>query len=399
MGGGVSSLSAADHGPGKKSPEFVFAFLVLQQENEAGMKHQWSGLGKKSREKDVFEHLKDTFIKAKVSRYRQICSASLCGGSKKSSDMITNIQEEYALPIGECVCPAVIRAKYFNLSLEDRKAFVRSVVDTKALLERLKSRRSSRGSVGGLARTSSFSGLEPSKEALLKRPNIEFPFQELSLRESAPWKKFKGSDGVMYIHVLLKDIVSDKPPEFESAGLLTIFFSLKIYHESYFWTQFACIYSSEDDEAEETELSPEQEDPSNGLPVVELLDLPRETDRIIKEFNSTPLLIDPSEEQGAKLFYTFKGILEVIGLGDFLIYYPSESQAIGNLRLHTTYMIYIMSSLPLSLSFQDVTSLGKPSAKPLEVVERCRRSMIRAMREGKPFVIYIGNVCSDQVSF
>jgi hypothetical protein len=66
MGGGVSSISAADDRAGKNSPEFVFAFQVLRQENEMGVKLNWNGVGKKDRDRDVFEHLKDTFIKAKV---------------------------------------------------------------------------------------------------------------------------------------------------------------------------------------------------------------------------------------------------------------------------------------------------------------------------------------------
>jgi hypothetical protein len=39
--------------------------------------------------------------------------------------------------------------------------------------------------------------------------------------------------------------------------------------------------------------------------------------------------------------------------------------------------------------------LVKPGVKASDVVENCRKSIVRAMKLGKPFVMYIGNICSD----
>jgi hypothetical protein len=59
------------------------------------------------------------------------------------------------------------------------------------------------------------------------------------------------------------------------------------------------------------ELSPEELDPSNGLPAVDLGDLPQEVERVIRELNKTPLIIDTSPEQGTRTFYSYKAMLEV----------------------------------------------------------------------------------------
>jgi hypothetical protein len=44
---------------------------------------------------------------------------------------------------------------------------------------------------------------------------------------------------------------------------------------------------------------------------VGLTDLPDEVDRVVTELGRTPLILDCSEEQGARTFYAYKARLEV----------------------------------------------------------------------------------------
>ena len=48
-------------------------------------------------------------------------------------------------------------------------------------------------------------------------------------------------------------------------------------------------------------------DPSNGLPTVEVSDIPVRMHSIIVDMQKTPLILDTTKEQVARTFYAYKG--------------------------------------------------------------------------------------------
>lgn len=95
-------------------------------------------------------------------------------------------------------------------------------------------------------------------------------------------------------------------------------------------------------------------DPANGLPVVSVADLPAEVERIVLELKKTPLLIDTSPNQVARTFYSYKACLEDVS--------------------------------------QMTIPFGKSGVKKEDVMERCRKRLVGAMKSGSPFVLYLGAV-------
>jgi len=90
---------------------------------------------------------------------------------------------------------------------------------------------------------------------------------------------------------------------------------------------------------------------SNGLSSFEIVDIPKAIGEVING-NRTPLLIDPSPEQVARTFYSYKAMLE------------------------------------------DVSSLTIPFAKAgikrSDLLDRCRKTLVGAMKSGTTFVLYLG---------
>lgn len=102
-------------------------------------------------------------------------------------------------------------------------------------------------------------------------------------------------------------------------------------------------------------------DPANGLPKVAFEDLPAEIHRIITELNKTPLLIDTSTTEVVRTFYTYKACLEDVSC--------------------------------LTIPF------GKSGLKKEEVMERCRKKLVSAMKTGKLFVLYLGQTNIEHADF
>jgi hypothetical protein len=75
----------------------------------------------------------------------------------------------------------------------------------------------------------------------------------------------------------------------------------------------------------------------------------------------TPLILDCSLEQCVRTFYSYKGILEDVSC--------------------------------LMIPF------GKSGIKRSDIVERCRKSLVQAMKTGGTFVLYLGQVSIDQADW
>ena len=102
-------------------------------------------------------------------------------------------------------------------------------------------------------------------------------------------------------------------------------------------------------------------DSSNGLRRILPVDLMLEIERIVNEEKKTPLIIDCSKGQIARNFFTYKGILEDVSA--------------------------------LTLPF------AKSGLKKSDVLERCRKSLVKAMKSGQVFALYLGNVTIDHICF
>ena len=71
----------------------------------------------------------------------------------------------------------------------------------------------------------------------------------------------------------------------------------------------------------ETHVLPDEglKDPANGLPSIELSELPAVLERIITVEKMTPLILDPLDV-GARAFFSYKGRLEVKNLSLMLTF-------------------------------------------------------------------------------
>ena len=166
-----------------------------------------------------------------MNKYRNIYDAAL---------------KEYALPLGECLSPCVVRYKYEQvLTEEERKTFVETVVASAIDREKKRERANKEKAKKEVFDDKSFSGTKEDSQAEKEAAAIlrgthggsntaiddfeNFPLlqppgrlgidddQQVVLR-SIPglWKKFLGaSQCYMYIHPLSRQIVSLRPEDFE----------------------------------------------------------------------------------------------------------------------------------------------------------------------------------------
>jgi hypothetical protein len=102
-------------------------------------------------------------------------------------------------------------------------------------------------------------------------------------------------------------------------------------------------------------------DPSNGLSTIAASDLVTEITRIVQSEEKTPFILDCSKEQIARNFFTYKGIVEDVSA--------------------------------LTLPF------AKSGLKKTDVLERCRKSLVAAMKSGRVFALYLGDVTIDHICF
>jgi hypothetical protein len=151
-------------------------------------------------------------------------------------------QEEYNVPISECTQPLVMLTKYRNMNFDEKKAYNDSVVAAIVELEKKRAReiKAKRAKEGTEDYSKSFSGTAEDTKAereaaavmrgsdgaasaeqdnpLLRRPVITYAFEERALRKGGVWKKYMGAECFMYIHTLLRDIVSVRPEDYEDEG-------------------------------------------------------------------------------------------------------------------------------------------------------------------------------------
>jgi hypothetical protein len=202
---------------------------------------------------------------------------------------------------------------------EERLRFHQAVVSAAVVQEKLQTRRQSLTSISSARRNSTSSASNDKADPMLRRAPIRYAFEEEALREVGMWQRYRGPDGVKYVHVLTKDIVDEKPIDFindpGTSSFVAMFITLCMIVCPRSWLDGPITMNIDGNEAVDEDGDPElmhqRLDPSNGLPVVEMVDLPKEVEKVIKEMNETPLIIDTSEEQGARTYYKYRGVLEV----------------------------------------------------------------------------------------
>ncbi len=116
-------------------------------------------------------------------------------------------------------------------------------------------------------------------------------------------------------------------------------------------------YEEEADPAS-VKVDPNAIDPANGVRKVSLSDLPTVVQELVDN-KKTPLIIDTSSTQSVRTFYTYKGHLEDISC--------------------------------LTIPF------GKSGLKKEEVMERCRKRLVTALKQGKIFALYMGDLSIEHV--
>lgn len=161
----------------------------------------------------------------------------------------------------------------------------------------------------------------------LSPPTILHQSERIAMRNHGKWLRFLSDNGCyMYFHTVSKELHSLKPDNYvEEIEMGTL-----------------------------KDESNQSVDPTNGLPVVNVKDMPAEVERVIKELKKTPLLIDTSPNQVVRTFYSYNSCLEDI------------------------------SSL--------IVPFGKSGVKKEDVMERCRQRLVGAMKSGQYFVLYLGGV-------
>jgi hypothetical protein len=260
--------------------------------------------------------------------------------------------KEMNSPYIECVNPAVILYKHSQLSADEIKEInnqiLKEVVSRDKAEYRLhhpsKATNDYSQSFGGTAEDTKNEkeaaeilrgGVDDVIEApkvyqspYLTPPTFLHQSERQALRGEGKWLRYLSANGCyMYFNTLSHELHSNRP-------------------EGYVETEL------ESKEMDSVDTAPV--DPANGLPVVEIADLPQEVERIIRDLKKTPLLIDVSEGHVVRTFYTYKAQVEDIS--------------------------------PMTVPF------GKSGVKKEEFMERCRRKLVGAMKSGQYFVLYMGGV-------
>ena len=146
-------------------------------------------------------------------------------------------------------------------------------------------------------------------------------------------------------------------------------------------------------------------DPSNGLPTVEVSDIPVRMHSIIVEMQKTPLILDTTKEQVARTFYAYKGNTHPFSPQ---LMYLKIRVVVEVLPIQHTLSPHFYLSLHFIIPAahhrhqgicEDVSSLvvpfGKSGVKRQDVVERLRKSLVGAMKSGMVFALYLGRKSLD----
>lgn len=267
--------------------------------------------------------------------------------------LFVTAQREFGLesPL-ECSEPACIlmKLKRFESEEEAKKFCKQSVIDALAARERSKPKLVdsdySKGFSGSAADTKAEKdfekmmrdGGEEDEDAfpILKPPRILYSEQRDALEQAGSWcRELTTSGCYMYCHSLTRNIVSHRPEDYQ-----------------------------DDDEAElhTQEGGDVEKDPANGLMSCLINDLPKVLEDLEKNGEErTPLLLDATEGSQCLTFYSMKANLEDV----------------SNLVV------------PYSIS----------GVKRSDVVEKCRRRLVGAIKSGSSFVLYLGGVHIEHANF
>lgn len=278
---------------------------------------------------------------------------------QRVEDIVKQAYQEKETPLLECRSPAVIQYKLSKLAEAELQEFNQAIVDA-AIQKDKKLHKNKKGNSTAEDYSKSFGGTaedtKNEKEAAdlmrgsstdksntiledqpgLYAPSIQHPSEYTILRKKGKWFKFLSQSGCfMFFHTLTKDLVAIKPEDY-----------------------------IDDDDANHNGKNQSEEkeiDESNGIPKVEFQDLPSEIERIVKEMNKTPLIIDTSANNVARTFYSYKACLEDVSC--------------------------------LTIPF------GKSGLRKEDIMERCRKKLVSAMKTGQTFVLYLGGVTIEHADF
>ena len=266
----------------------------------------------------------------------------------------------HALDSYLCSCPAVLLHKFSQLSDEERNEYMSTFVEVVEVEEKKKAK-AAKATAGAADYSQSFSGSaadtkaekeaaklmrgETDEEELLNPyltpPVANTPREQALLRQNGKWHKYLGaSNCFMYVHCMSREVLSMRPSDYEEEE-----------------TAATTVGGADGADGAAAE---EAKDPANGLPNCVAVDLPAEVERIQKE-GQTVLVLDPSEEQVALQYYSYKANLE--------------------------------DASSLTIPF------AKGGVKRGELMERLRKGLVGALKAGRPFVLYLGGTTCEHADF
>jgi hypothetical protein len=331
MGSGASSIST---GAGMTDKAQFFAYQVLASDLE-----RYTTFRRECEEKDEEAYCEDEL--AYLASLPSVYEAA-----------IVEYEREFHL----CRKPAVILHKLALLTEEDMAEYMTRFIEVVEHEEKVK-RKSKAAGAKAADYSQSFSGsaadTKAEKEAAalmrgdadeeeevnpyLQPPSASTPREHALLRASGKWHKYMAaSDCYMYVHSISREVLSMRPAEYEEAAV-------------------GADSDVAGDGGEAAAI-----DPANGLATCDAAGLPAEVERI-QAAGETVLVLDTSEEQVAKTFYSYKAV------------------------------------------FEDVSSLtipfAKGGAKRGDLMERCRKALVGAMKAGTTFALYLGATTWEHADF
>lgn len=256
--------------------------------------------------------------------------------------VVAGATKEADLPLAECRCPAVVLYKYKQMTPELQQEFCQAVFDASVHKDRAEAQKHHHPNSEEFAKSFGGTVQDHTDEmeaanllrgdnslidlGILNQPDMIHPSEHTVLRQAGTWRKFLSATGCyLYIHPLTRDLVSVKPDD----------------------------YIEETTNQGDTGAAVEVEvDPANGLPKVPLTELPAMVEHIVKELNKTPLIIDTSESEVVRTYYSYKA--------------------------------NVADASQLTIPY------GKSGVKTEDVMERCRKVLVSSMKKGQLFVLYLG---------
>jgi hypothetical protein len=252
--------------------------------------------------------------------------------------------KESETDLSECKIPSVIIFKYSLLNVSEKEAFTHNVVS--AILKKQQNFHNSKAKSKPSDYSKSFGGTEDDSKNEKEAANI---LRGVNVNDDI--------DNVPFIIVPLITNIFEQS-ELRRVGQWSRFLGAEgCYMYVHNLTKEVVSIrpdAYEEKDVEVANVEAEERDPANGVNRISLSDLPKEVDRIVNELHSTPLVIDCSAGQAVRSFYEYKGALADLSC--------------------------------LTVPF------GKSGVKREEVMERCRKKLVAAMKNGTVFVLYLGGV-------